>query len=209
MDITDDTVAQLRDTANRALDNALRQSGPQQRERWGIAANKLLSAVVALDAALKGRENSYLGAGRVSQVTYVAGDERSLDDDFTNTKPCGAILEGTAADTAAIPHWRDLYVWICSQLFERNPELFRTLPDNYDFYGSERFYFGGDGDLKLLKRPARVGAGVHAETNLPANRMRDNIRKLLSVFDIPETALQVFTRPTGRRRQRAHRANRS
>ena len=54
MDINDDTVEQLRRIADQALNNTQGQRGPQQRERWGVAAGNLFSAAIALDAALKG-----------------------------------------------------------------------------------------------------------------------------------------------------------
>ena len=54
--ITEGTVKKLRKIADAAVEEALGQDAPQQRDRWGAAATSLIAAVVALDAARKGKE---------------------------------------------------------------------------------------------------------------------------------------------------------
>ena len=45
-----------------------------------------------------------------------------------------------------------------------------------------------------LRHASQVGEGMYAEVNLSANSIRDLIRRLLAVFDIPEDRLQIFLR---------------
>jgi len=114
-----------------------------------------------------------------------------IGEDFTYKRPHGFILDGHG--TTGITTWRRLYELLCQQLFHRNEERFRTLPENPEFISS-RGHHAFTGDPGHLRHASRVVDDLYTEVNLSANDIRDTIRRLLTTFEIPEDRLQLFLR---------------
>ena len=114
-----------------------------------------------------------------------------IDEDFTYMRPYGFILDGNG--TINVSTWRRLYESVCRQLAKYSPEVFRALPSNDDHIsnrGHEAFNTNPD----ELRTACEITNGIYAEINLSANSIRNEIRRLLRTFEIPEERFQVFLR---------------
>jgi hypothetical protein len=69
-------------------------------------------------------------------------------------------------------------------------QLMLGAPTNEDEAGHRQF----TADPSKLRSPSRLEEGVYTEINLSANSLRDVIRNLLDVYEIPRDRLQVFLR---------------
>lgn len=114
-----------------------------------------------------------------------------IDEDFTYIRPHGFILDGKG--TIGITNWRRLYEVLCQQLAKRDPERFRSLPDHIDHI-SNRGHRAYNTNPDRLRRASKIAEGIYAEVNLSANHIRNEIRRLLKTFEIPEEDLQIFFR---------------
>lgn len=115
----------------------------------------------------------------------------SIDEDFTFKRPHGFIFDGAA--TTGITTWRRLYEIVCVALVRRNGDLFRSLFD-HDKFVSSRGHRQFTADPSELRSPSRLEEGIYTEINLSANGLRDVIRNLLDVYEIPRDRLQIFLR---------------
>jgi hypothetical protein len=115
----------------------------------------------------------------------------SIDEDFTFKRPYGFILDGAA--TTGITTWRRLYEIVCVAFIRRDRELFRHLFD-HDKFISSRGHRQFTADPSGLRSPSRLEEGIYTEINLSANGLRDVIRNLLDVYDLPRERLQIFLR---------------
>ncbi|MEZ6081634.1 MAG: hypothetical protein R3C56_39980 [Pirellulaceae bacterium] len=106
----------------------------------------------------------------------------SIDEDFTFKRPHGFILDGAA--TTGITTWRRLYEIVCITLIRRDRDRFLTLID-HDKFVSSRGHRQFTTDFSELRSPSRLDDSVFTEINLSANGLRDVIRNLLEVYDIP------------------------
>jgi len=115
----------------------------------------------------------------------------SLDEDFRFKRPHGFILDGRG--TTGVTNWNRVFTLICQELYRRDPERFRGLPES-------REYVRKRGGLLFSRDPARlrkaqtIADGLYAEINLSANGIRDVIRLLLDTFAVPNERLQLFLR---------------
>lgn len=114
----------------------------------------------------------------------------SLAEDFTYIRPYAFQLSGRV-----FPHaltWRSVYQMFCVQLATINPERFKTLPDADLFRGRKitQFTTGPAGYKDTLKLPY----GLCCEGYKPANYHRDNMRNLLTYFNIPESDFIIYLR---------------
>ena len=118
-------------------------------------------------------------------------EPHAIGEDFTYKRPHGFILDGQA--TTGITTWRRLYELLCQQLLRRDPDRFRSLPENPDFI-SNRGHHAFINDPDNLRHASQVADDLYTEVNLSANGIRDTIRRLLTTFEIPEDRLQLFLR---------------
>lgn len=118
-------------------------------------------------------------------------EPHSLDEDFRWKRPHGFILDGRAF--TGIRTWRRLFELVCQQLLQRDRDRFHGLLEHADFI-SIRGNHGFSLEADHLRSAALIGEGIHAEVNLSANSIRDQLRKLLPVFEVPEEQLQIFLR---------------
>ncbi|HBN75950.1 MAG TPA: hypothetical protein DD473_09050 [Planctomycetaceae bacterium] len=114
-----------------------------------------------------------------------------IDEDFTFIRPYGFILDGKG--TIGITNWRLLYISFCRQLAKRDSERFQSLPENSDHI-SNRGHRAFNRNPDELRTSSEITDGIHAEVNLSANMIRNEIRRLLKSFQIPETRFQVYLR---------------
>lgn len=115
----------------------------------------------------------------------------TLAEDFTYKRPHGFILDGQG--TAGVTTWQRVFELVCSSLLRRDGSRFRGLIDHPDFV-SNRGHRSVTTDRIELRKALDIGDGLFVESNLSANGIRDAIRSLLSVFDIPSDRLQLFLR---------------
>ena len=115
----------------------------------------------------------------------------SLDENFTYKRPFGFILEDAAYK--GIKTWKNLYLHVLKILKEKDPERFSTLPNE------ERFISNRGNPLfsrerSKLRIEEKIGSEFYAEINLSANNIRDNIKSLLTYFQIDPENMQIFLR---------------
>lgn len=118
-------------------------------------------------------------------------EPHGIGEDFTYKRPYGFILDGQAA--TGITTWRRLHELLCRQLLRRDTDRFRALKEHAQFI-SNRGHHAFTDSPEQLRHASQVGEGMYAEVNLSANSIRDLMRRLLSVFEIPENRLQIFLR---------------
>lgn len=114
-----------------------------------------------------------------------------IDEDFTYIRPHGFILDGKG--TIGITTWRRLYDHFCQQLAKRDPQRFLSLPENKSHI-SNRGHRAFNTNPNELRDASEIAHGVYAEVNLSANMIRNEIRRLLKTFEIPEERFQIFVR---------------
>jgi hypothetical protein len=114
-----------------------------------------------------------------------------LSEDFTFKRPFGFILCGRAFKN--VNTWRRMFELVCRELSRRDPETFASLPDKKIFKNSR-----GKSTFAESPEPLRAAIkltdGVYGEVNLSANALRDVMRKLLKVYQIPNEDMTVFLR---------------
>lgn len=118
-------------------------------------------------------------------------EKHSLNEDFSYKRPYGYVLEGNAVK--GLETWRRLYITLCKQLEKKQPGLFESLPELESFIsrrGNKAFCRSPE----ECNVPLPVTATIYAEGNLSANQIRNNIKKLLIVFRIPESRLVIYLR---------------
>ncbi len=155
-----------------------------------------LSGLIQQYTAVSLEAAEQTGAGDRERNDRIVADlnreePHSLDEEFTFKRPHGFILDGQG--TTGITTWRRLYELLCQQLLRRDPGRFHTLPDNPGFI-SNRGNRSFARDAAELRLASLIGDGIHAEINLSANMVRDLVRRLLTVFEIPAERLQLFLR---------------
>lgn len=124
-----------------------------------------------------------------------------IDEDFTYIRPHGFILDGKG--TIGVGTWRRLFEAFCQQLAKRDPERFRSLPE-HENHVSSRGHRAFNTNPGKLRHASEIADGIFAEVNLSANHIRNEIRRLLNTFEIPENEFQVFLREdrdAGRQRE--------
>lgn len=118
-------------------------------------------------------------------------EPHSVDEDFTYKRPHGLILCGQGA--SGLTTWQRVYELVCQQLLRRDPQRLRSLVDHPDFV-SNRGHHSFTHDPASLRKALEVETGLYAESNLSANGIRDMVRQLLDVFEIPKDEMKFFLR---------------
>lgn len=155
-----------------------------------------LSAMVQQFTSVRLESEEATGEGDEDENERIVRDlnreePHTLAEDFTFRRPHGYILEAKGA--SGITTWRRLYELVCQRLARRDPERFHSLPDHPDFVSNR-------GHRQFAREPASMRSAtlidgeIYSEINLSANALRDVLRKLLAVFEIPETELTLYLR---------------
>jgi hypothetical protein len=115
----------------------------------------------------------------------------TLDEDFRYKRPIAFILGGVPFDGTST--WSQVYETLLRHLSSTNPEVFEALPGNPAFVSNRgNKYFSRDAsDLRIHRN---FGRGVLVETNLSANQLRDNIKRILAAFCLAEKEFAVYLR---------------
>lgn len=145
---------------------------------------------VRLEAAEEtGTEDDAANARIIQELNR--DEPHSIDGDFTYMRPYGFILDGKG--TIGITTWRRLYESVCRQLAIKDPATFRSLPENADHISNRghRAYNTNPDELRVA---SELSEGIYAEINLSANMIRNEVRRLLKTFAIPEDNFRIFLR---------------
>ena len=183
-------------------DDAALEEGVAFKKAYNARSAEFDAVATKLSALVQGYTNVRLDAGEsrgtasgpdnARIVAELNRDEpHTLGEDFTFKRPHGYVLDGTAA--AGVTTWRRLYELACRQLHERDPACFRALPTNPDYvskHGNRSF----SPDPADLRSATLIGDGVHAESNLSANSVRDMLTRLLATFELPPESLAIYLR---------------
>ncbi len=114
-----------------------------------------------------------------------------LDEDFTFKRPFGYQLEDEVA--SQVTTWRRLYELICRSLAQRDPAAFAQLPVDPRFTtrrGNPSFAR----DPQQLRSAMLLPGGVHAEVNLSANHLINQVKLLLDAFGIDRARCRIYLR---------------
>lgn len=115
----------------------------------------------------------------------------SLDEDFTWKRPYGFILLGRG--TTGITTWKRLFELFCLQLLAHDRDRFRSLVKHPEFV-SKRGHHSFSHTRDPLRSALQLDTDLFTEINLSANSIRDTIRRMLVIFEIPIADLKVFLR---------------
>jgi len=115
----------------------------------------------------------------------------SLEEDFSYKRPVGFKVGDLSFPD--LNSWALIMENLCMHLFSLDPDKYQEAPDNDKLLSvrGNKFYSRIPEDLRV---PREFCGGVFVETNLSANQIRDNIKKLLQVFGIPGRSFEVFLR---------------
>lgn len=108
----------------------------------------------------------------------------SDDEDFTNEKPSSYRFEGREIK---VQSWREFYQKICSELYDKDPDGFKSFLTDNDFIGQKRKNIASD--KTKLRRPLRISDTIYLEGNLSARDTINKIRLILKKFEIDEEEL--------------------
>jgi hypothetical protein len=115
----------------------------------------------------------------------------SLDENFTYKRPFGFILGKSAYK--GLKTWKNLYMQVLRELKEKNPHLFKKLPDEEKFISVR-----GNPLFSKYKKNLRVAeefnSDFYVEINLSANHIRNNIRDLFGYFKIDPNDMKIYLR---------------
>lgn len=168
--------------------------------------NTKAAAFDVLSSELSALVQQYTGT-RLEQTEQTGGEDRRendrivaelnrdephrLDEDFTYRRPYGFILDGQG--TTGVTTWQRMYELVYRQLYMRDEGRFRGLCENPDFISNRGHHTVTD-DPSPLRKPLAVEGGLYVEANLSANGIRDVMRQLLSVYELPEDRMRLFLR---------------
>jgi hypothetical protein len=115
----------------------------------------------------------------------------SLAEDFRYKRPCGFALGGEKVGGTTA--WQTVYEAVWRLLATGNPPRAATVPDDAAFTSNRgnKIFSREQRDLRDGREFAR---GIYAEVNLSANQIRDNIKRLLRHFGVPESAFTIYLR---------------
>lgn len=114
-----------------------------------------------------------------------------LDEDFTYKRPFGFILQDSAIK--GLKTWKNMYLHVLNLLRVKDSNKFSGLPKDEKFIskrGNPLFSKTGK-DLRVAEK---LNEGFFVEVNLSANMIRNNIKELLSYFDIEPLSMKVYLR---------------
>lgn len=135
---------------------------------------------VPLDAETKSRVSQQLDRAQ----------PHAIGEHFTFTKPLGFKLAGQPH--AGIHTWTQLHQEVLAQLAYMDAERVARLPEVAEFARNLTSRF--DRTPEGFRKPLRLPHGLFCEGHLSAGSIRDNIRRLLAHFGIPEREMVVYLR---------------
>ena len=95
--------------------------------------------------------------------------------------------------TTGITTWQRLFELVLQRLYDRDTDRFRGLCSDPDFTtsrGNPTFTT----DPARLRKALEIRAGLHVESNLSANGIRDILRRVLTAFAVLTDQLLIFLR---------------
>jgi len=115
----------------------------------------------------------------------------ALHEDFRYKRPIAFTVGGVPFDGTTT--WSQVYETVCRHLASTNPSIFESLPTSSDFVSNRgnKYFSREPSDLRI---PRDFGGGVLAETNLSANQIRDNIKRVLAAFGLAEKEFAIYLR---------------
>lgn len=115
----------------------------------------------------------------------------SLSDDFTYKRPFGYVLPNKAVK--GIKTWKSLYISILHHLNTTSQSTFVQLPTHKRFISKRgNPHFSATG--KELRVAEKLMPDFYAEVNLSANMIRNNIKELLSHFNLNPDEMKIYLR---------------
>lgn len=115
----------------------------------------------------------------------------SLDESFTFKRPYGFILGDTAFK--GIKTWRNLFILVLDELYEKDPTRFARLPEEEKFI-SNRGKPLFSRDKQDLREGKMLKPGLYVEVNLSANDLCKNIKSMLEHFQLGPGQMKIYLR---------------
>jgi hypothetical protein len=123
---------------------------------------------------------------------YFADKQKiTLQTSWTYRRPFGFVLRGKPYPWKKT--WIDVYQQLLTISRDSDPTLFDTLPDRSEFISSQGNPYISR-DRSALRIPIKLTETVFVESNLNANLIRDNIARVLNVFQIKESDIAIHLR---------------
>lgn len=150
----------------------------------------------SLNEPIDAAEESPSNAHRRERTVRSLDDRtpHSLNEDFTLKRPIGFSFRDT--HYRDVRTWKRMYEQVCRLLADHDDSRFAQLPEMNQFKTKRgNRYFATD--ACFFRTPRQITEGVHAETHFSANGLRDRMRELLDVFDLPEDSIDFYLREAG------------
>ncbi len=114
----------------------------------------------------------------------------TLDENFTYKRPYGFILGDTAFK--GIKTWRNLFILVLDELYEKDPLRFARLPEEEKFISNRGNPLFSREDN--LRKGIKLKSELYVEANFSANDIRKNIKSLLEHFQIEPGEMKIYLR---------------
>jgi predicted type IV restriction endonuclease len=111
-----------------------------------------------------------------------------LNEDFKGNKPYAFVIQGQRFN---IRNWQDIYARVIDYLNNIDTYKIANLPNNPDFISNRnmRYFSDKESDLRVAKKVTNT---IYAEVNLSANSIKENIARLLKLFNIDSAEIYFY-----------------
>lgn len=155
-----------------------------------------LSSMVQKYTAVRLEETEKIGGANLEENERIIKEldreePHRLDENFTYKRPHGFILAGKG--TTGVTTWQRLYELVCRSLLSIDEQRFRAMEEDPDFISPKGHRIVTKNPLSLRKA-MELHEDLFVESNLSANSICDVIRRMLAVFGIAETQMQIYLR---------------
>lgn len=131
-------------------------------------------------------------------IAQIIAYNLSNDIDFTKKNTQGFIFQNELYRN--ITTWKNILIETCKLLFQKDPNLFNSLPYNEDLQGKQHTtYFSTSrtkatiNNRRSIRRPYKIPtSNVYVETNLSANNIVSLIKKLLLLYNVPLSNYKIL-----------------
>lgn len=131
-------------------------------------------------------------------IAQIIAYNLSNDIDFTKKNPQGFIFQNELYRN--ITTWKNILIETCKLLFQKDPNLFNSLPYNKNLQGKQNTTYFSTSRTKAtinnrrpIRKPYKIPtSNVYVETNLSANNIVSLIKKLLLLYNVPLSNYKIL-----------------
>ncbi|MGL4501080.1 MAG: hypothetical protein ACRCU2_18565 [Planktothrix sp.] len=125
-------------------------------------------------------------------VKFPDSPPHRLDEDFCYKRPRAMEIENQLY--TGLNTWKAIYIETIKYLAKKDYDTFQTLPESNFALGRRKGNVYVGRQPEKMRIPEEFVQGFFFETNLSANNIRENLKKILNHFNIPHEAIIFYWR---------------